>query len=269
VLTIPEFREAVDRYMRQQRRAMWAILPLGCVPFFAFFWREPLADWFRTHFHPATPTWVVWAVPYASILALAFLLDWWGRVVARRDPRLICPHCDRRLFRAYYKSLPRVVATRKCDRCKCEVLTDPEPQLPVPPELTRSALEAWVAHRRRVRRWILASALLLFPLVACGLTAGVTTLVIWIDASLAFWGLLGTMLVICVFEVWAGYRLRKWRRKGVNCSRCHHAQPPDWTLEFEHCGRCGQRLVVPPSAEDVTTEREPSTLPPDSPLPAG
>lgn len=254
MLTIPEFNEATDRYMRWRWRIAWASMPFSLAAVYGFMWRDCLGDWLRTHLNPTIPTWCIWVLPLTGTLVLSLVSEWWNRVAVRRDPRLVCPHCNRWLFHSWPKSRRRVVATRKCDRCRQVVLADPDPQLSAPPELTREAVEEWAAHRRRVRKWILASVLLLFPLVFCVLPFGVMALVMWIDETArGFWALLATctgVLVtgVLVFEAWGIPRVRRWCRSGVDCPRCQRVETPDWVLEFGHCGWCSQALIGHPHA---------------------
>jgi hypothetical protein len=184
---------------------------------------------------------------YLSSFGFGCLLTWrLMRRIARRDVRLVCPHCARTLAFSYR----RVVATRACPRCAREVLFDTYPTDPVP--LSRANADALgLSQRRLLREMVLATALML---LGCGGVAALTD-----DYR---FGLPGYAVVSLIGTLWLRGRAwhHRWReaKKPVYCPRCMQPNEPVFVARFGGCGCCGQPLVAEDAAPDGVADRTPS-----------
>jgi Zn-finger nucleic acid-binding protein len=190
-------------------------------------------------------SWGLIGVSFSVIVVVGIAVN----LLARRDPRLLCPHCKRGLFRLQF----RVVATRACPRCQRVILTDPEPQKPVP--LTRAQADEnrakfWRENRR---------SLIGFPTIwlsVIGLIFGS----MWLKDA----GWIGESVAICVacsaaafmlgWLVWSAIRSMRSLSQMIRCPRCGAKQDPIGLAKFGHCTRCSQPLVAEPEIAGVVAE---------------
>ncbi len=239
MLPVHEFCEASGRCYR---RARWALYPLlivaTTVPVFLLF---PLiskrlnAD-LRPHVRESVFSVVLILSALLCLLPSAppaLLVAWLFGRQARRNPRLVCPHCD--LALAHYSS--RVVATRSCPQCDQVILIDPFPAEPVPltPAAAVEQAARWRRFRRRGLRVIALMALVPLPLLVLD-GEGV------LPNSNAVAAVLASGVVI--WTVWMGVRNSRQRRAlMLTCPRCGELQEPDFVARFGHCGACSQPLI--------------------------
>lgn len=247
MLPVHEFYEAYDRYYR---RARWVFHPLLLV---AMLWPPLILNnlfrnpdgWLPALLRPHLPSslislagiavWVVLAAP-----AVAFVF-WLFARLARRDSRLVCPHCERGLARAF----PRVVATRACPGCEREILVDPFPAEPVP--LSRQEAETRANRWQRARRW--GTCELGVFMFAIGGFMALTDEGVIPEGDVAATTLIGGSLAWVVWWIVRGERRR--RSQQIPCPRCGASQEPTFVAKFGRCSWCSQPLVADTPAEPV------------------
>jgi hypothetical protein len=242
VLTVAEFNVATNRHLR---RVLWVfraicVLIIAVLIIFRYF-LDP-DEWFEANIHPDFPSWLVKWPGMVVLCALLLVIAWSLNRIARCDPRLVCPHCHRGLFRARL----RVVATCKCPRCGCEMLTDPEPSRAA--TLARTDVEELRAKYRSEIRRISFGCLIayLFLLVTAGgcvflsCSESIPEEIIACIAEVAMVAWFARMgwLLICVFRL---------MRMGVHCARCRFLNEPNHATQFGRCGSCSQPLIAEPT----------------------
>jgi hypothetical protein len=236
MLTVGEFNAAADRHHRRLGRVLILIVSffLGVVLTFTFL--IDLTVLLPVHVQPWHALLGLWVACIAGIFAAVWAID----RSARRDPRLVCPHCDRGLFRARC----RVAGTRKCPRCAQEILIDPDDprSAPLTPE---------EAETRAVRfRWILFRFVPLMFVVSVVLYFPVAT---WLDA-LVEGGWISPTASESIFNgirlslvLWAVIQLYRLSCTLISCPRCRYVDTPRVAVKHGRCQACGQTLVaVPP-----------------------
>ena len=203
-------------------------------------WVVDPVPWLRAHVHSGFPAALVDPLAVIAVVYPILLLAVWPiHRLARRDRRLVCPHCRRGL----YRSRLRVTATRQCPCCYREILTDPDPQQPV--VLPRAEAEALAAKCR----WDMLKFCLGFPIVPLG-TVGIG----FGAEHLKDTGVVPEILAICVtfagvlgmiaWVIWSLFQTGRILRDLVRCPRCELRQTPGSAVKFGRCLRCSQQLVA-------------------------
>jgi hypothetical protein len=244
VLTISEFNAAAERH---DRRVKWVqgVYPVVCVCGLLVAFGGPVARLFPPWIN--TPNLIVALVLVGLVTALPL------RAWARRDSRLVCPHCSKGLF----GSRIRVVATRKCPRCDRVVVVDPEPSLT--PSLKREEVEEKVATQRK-KMWRVMRGLFLWTPAALALLTGIgfgtealenagviskpVSKCVMILLMIGLIALLGWLL-------WLAITIFPRKSNLIKCPRCDDHQHPDFVQQFGRCSQCSQQLVADSSAEPV------------------
>jgi hypothetical protein len=257
VLPVHEFCEAYDRYYHRTR---WVFFPLSIVaavwPVFVLgemLWSRD--GWLHTTLRPLPDyliLFVALAVTTVLLVPSTLLVLWLFGRLTRRDPRLVCPHCNRGLARSFN----RVVATRSCPGCTREILIDVYPVEPAP--LSRQEAETQANRWQRTRRWGTCElAMIMFALWCVlafkdegaipdspvGEVVGMT-LVVGASAWMVWWIVRGH---------------RRWRAQQIPCPRCGDSQEPSFVVKYGCCGCCSQPLVADAPAEPVGVAERPPT----------
>lgn len=260
MLSIPEYRAAAAGFAK---RAWW-VNPLAflnllvCLGPIAYLLseRDALVAWARTHLHPEFPTSALplllgWAV-CCLVEAVLFnrLVRWRLARLARRDSRLVCPHC--RWCPGQGGAWCEAVATRRCPGCGREFLADVAQPAPAAPPVVRAELGESVRVRSRVRRRTLRWRWGIF-LVALGVVAGFALRADSGRASdpLAVGGIMTALVACAIASAWLDAPRRKPDRVGIACPRCGGRWAPEWALKYGGCGFCGQPLVADPEPAGV------------------
>ena len=245
MLSVSEFNAAAERHLRRVMRVLLLLigLPLGLAITFMWF-VDP-----RAHIHPKCPAWLVpcglIGVCIVILLVAAWPLNRW----ARRDSRLVCPHCGRGLFRARC----RVAGTRRCPRCAWDILIDPEDPRPAP--LNREKAEALAARFRCALRTIIlffVGVVLILVTVGIGCDALVATG--WMNHDVSE-GIAVVMTVLLGSGWgWCGIQVFRLPSTFVHCPRCRYDHLPGQALQLGCCRACGQSLIAGPSTVGVAEE---------------
>jgi hypothetical protein len=240
MMTIPEFREPVDRHFRRVRWYLRVFLVLSVCLLVVIQFGNP-DEGVSARLPDSAPRWLVSILPIAILVAFSYLAAWLLVVWANRNPRLRCPRCDKGLVRHHF----RVVATRCCPRCVSEILTDPKPQHPA--ALARAEVEV-VAHRHRRRGLVVLLGLFALPL----LTIGVCFEAFWLMEA----GWIGepfSIAIACLsaavpfgWAVWGLIQCARMFREKVVCPRCQAGLFPEQIAKSGGCGWCGQRMIADP-----------------------
>lgn len=232
MLTIQEFATAADRHWRRCLRVLFA---LSVVLLAVAFWLSQLGS-----------SWLVvvglMAVPVVLMLLAAVPLN----MAAHRDPRLVCPHCEKGLFRSRF----RVFAIRACPRCRRELFDDSDP--PEPPSLTRDELEDLAArYRRFLRAGFLWLPLTLLITAAIGLGSEALVDAGWMRKPVSEG--IAVVLLVVLFAVairGAIFSLRSWSTL-VACRRCGWIHSPRRLMKTGQCDKCHRTMVVVPSGDGM------------------
>jgi hypothetical protein len=119
MLTVEKFHDAVTAHFARSRWLVYSVM-IGCVLILVaetvVASYTPLGAWgfFDGGFK---------AVVGVLTMASCMLGAWHNEARSRRDPRLLCPHCERPL--QMHGAL--VIATRNCPNCGLRVLAEPTP----------------------------------------------------------------------------------------------------------------------------------------------
>jgi hypothetical protein len=247
MLTVREFKAAHDRHVRRVLNRVCPYLMLGCV-------LSVLVDpkkWLPASIHSACPAWLVsWygvtGIVFAVLLVLARSMNSW----ARRNPSLVCPHCNRGLLGWCL----HVIGTRKCPFCQTEILTDPEP--PKRARLTRAKAEPRAARERRAfREFVLWLAIFLvgIPVIlACGALISNRRMSETVSVCIAI-GMAVAPIVWLIGLLIRGIWLLE---PGVRCPRCRDINRFGSALKYGRCTNCSQPLIREP-ADSAPTETPP------------
>lgn len=233
VLTIPEFKAAADRF---KFRRFWPVMFVYCL------FATPCSLLVLVFTKYLTTVlgvpWVVsLPIAFGALIVVLIPTSWiLGRIMnrrSRRDPHLVCPHCERFLALA---ERGRVIATRSCPGCSGRILAEPEApsaEIPLRPRAEVVAIDADL--KRRVR--------ILIGGWACLSVA-------WI-ASFAWGnGLVGMCLFVNGFPLLLALHI--WAIQPLNLLACPHCKAwcyPGLALRTERCGKCGQPVLADSPAD--------------------
>lgn len=123
MLAIDEFNAAVSGYNRRMATVFGALV----FAMFAFmgsvaFCRDALHTFYVGHCGEVMAE-ILMGLSLAPALPILFVGIWLAERSAKRDRRLYCPACGKRLMDMRHL----VVATRNCGHCGKRVMADPDP----------------------------------------------------------------------------------------------------------------------------------------------
>ncbi len=237
MLTVREFSTAADRHWR---RCVWVLrvlfAPLVVLLLVSHFWFPQLGS-----------SWLdvlgLFALPLGLLLLAAAPLN----MAARRDPRLVCPHCGKGLFRSRF----RVFATRKCPRCDRELLDEADP--PEPPGMTQEVERLAVRHRQLHRAFFLLLGFMFLVATPVGLGCDALVAAGWMSHFVA--ECIAVVMIVSMFAlmIWGAAGVVRCRYAFIECRQCRWVHTPGRLLKTGCCANCNRPMVALPGGVAAET----------------